>query len=96
MNGSNQKRTVFINNALHEFRGILALEFYFTNEDYPYIPYYYDPNDDCLHADEVSVPFHYKEEEITNKVISDALDALEDKLRDYFEKEKGIILYEYD
>ncbi|MBR4388483.1 MAG: hypothetical protein IKT00_04810 [Prevotella sp.] len=95
MNGSNQKRTDFINNALHEFRGILALEFYFTNKEYPYIPYYYDPNDDCLHADDVSVPFHYKEEEITNAVIDKSLYELQMKLMTLFQ-ERGITLYEYD
>ena len=60
------------------------------------IPYYYDPIDDCLHADAVCVPFHYKEEDITYKIIGEALDALEDALRDYFKKEKGISLYDYD
>ena len=96
MNDSNQKRTEFINDAIYKFRGGMAREFYFTNEDYPSIPYYYDPIDDCLHADAVYVPFHYKEEEITYNVIGEALDALEDALRDYFKREKGITLYEYD
>ena len=92
----NKRRTEFINNALYEFRGGMAREFYFTNTDYPFIPYYYDPTDDCLHADEVSVPIHYKEEEITHSVILNSLYSLEDALRDYFKKEKGISLYEYD
>ena len=96
MEENKKTREKFIIHALYVYRGGMAREFYYTNKDYPFIRYYYDPNDDCLHADAVSVPFHYKEEEITNKVISDALDALEDKLRDYFEKEKGVILYEYD
>lgn len=89
-------REKFIIHALYAYRDGMAREFYYTNEDYPFIRYYYDPNDDCLHADAVSVPFHYKEEEITDKIISKTLDALEDKLRDYFEKEKGVTLYEYD
>lgn len=87
-------REKLVNHALYKFRGGMAREFYFTN--YPAIPYYYDPLDDCLYADAVRVPFHYKDEEITNQVIDDALEVLEDKLREYFEKEKGIILYEYD
>lgn len=89
------KRTEYINNALHAFRGILALEFYFTNEDYPYIPYYYDPEDDCLHADDVSIPFHYKKEEITDTIISNSLYELQKKLMDSYQQ-KGITLYEYD
>lgn len=89
-------RADFINDAIYKFRGGMARKFYFTNKDYPSIPYYYDPTDDCLHADEVSVPFHYKEEEINNGVIFEALETLEDVLRDYFKREKGITLYEYD
>ena len=95
MNDNNQTRAKFINHALYEFRGGMAREFYFTNKDYPYIPYYYDPNDDCLHADAVSVPFHYKEEEITNAIIDTSLEKLQFKLMDYFQQ-KGITLYEYD
>ena len=96
MNDNNKSREEFINDAIYEFRGGMAREFYFTNEDYPFIPYYYDPRDDRLHADAVSVPFHYKEEEINNEVIFEALETLEDVLRDYFKKEKGITLYQYD
>ena len=96
MNGNNKSREEFINDAIYEFRGGMAREFYFTNEDYPSIPYYYDPVDDCLHADEVSVPFHYKEDEIDNEIIFEALETLEDVLRTYFKREKGITLYQYD
>lgn len=88
-------RERFVNDALYKFRGGMAREFYYANEDYPYIPYYYDPIDDCLHADAVRVPFHYKNGEITYKVIGESLDELDDALREYFEKEKekGIILF---
>ena len=96
MNENNQTRAMFVNNALYEFRGGMAREFYFINKDYPSIPYYYDPDDDCLHADAVSVPFHYDESEINDGVILKSLYFLEDKLIDYFQKEKGITLYEYD
>ena len=96
MENNKQTREEFINDAIYKFRGGMAREFYFTNEDYPFIPYFYDPIDDCLHADAVCVPLHYKEEEITYRVIGEALDALEDILRDYFKKEKGITLYDYD
>ena len=96
MNGNNKSREEFINDAIYEFRGGMAREFYFTNEDYPFIPYYYDPIDDSLHADAVSVPFHYKEEEINNEVIYEALETLENVLRAYFKREKGITLYQYD
>ena len=96
MEDNKQTREMFINNALYEFRGGMAREFYYTNKDYPYIPYRYDPEDDCLHSDAVSVPFHFKEEEITKSVILHSLEALEEKLMDYFQKEKGITLYEYD
>ena len=96
MNGNNKSREEFINDAIYEFWGGMAREFYFTNEDYPSIPYYYDTVDDCLHADEVSVPFHYKEEEIDNEIIFEALETLEDVLRTYFKREKGITLYQYD
>ena len=73
----------------------MAREFYFTNEDYPHISYYYDSDDDCLHSDEVSVPFHYKEEEINNSIIESSLEQLQMKVMDYY-RQKGIILYEYD
>ncbi len=96
MKEKNVSREVFINDAIYEFRGGMAREFYFTNEDYPSIPYYYDPMDDCLHADEVSVPFHFKEDDITYAVILKSLEALNDAVIDYFEKNKGITLYEYD
>lgn len=92
----NPKRTEFINKAIYDFRGGMAREFYFTNEDIPYIPYYYDPSDDCLHSDAVSVPFHYKEEDINNGVIYNALEELQIKLMNYYRVEKGINLYEYD
>ena len=95
MNNTNQARTDFINNALYEFRGGMAREFYFSNEEYPFIPYYYDPYDDCLHADAVSVPFHFKEEEITDTLIEDSLEVLQMNLMDYFQL-KGITLFEYD
>ena len=96
MNEKNQSRADFINNALYEFRGGMARRFYYTNEEYPYIPYYYDPEDDRLHADAVSVPFNYKEEEITDDVIWNTLVLLENTLKDYFLRQKGITLYEYD
>jgi hypothetical protein len=96
MEENKRTREEFINDVIYDFRGGMSRKFYFTNEDYPFIPYYYDPEDDCLHADAVCVPFHYKEEEITYGVIGETLDALEDALRDYFEKEKGITLYDYD
>lgn len=90
-----KNRTEFINDAIYEFRGGMAREFYFTNVDHPSIPYYYDPKDSSLHAENVSVPFHYKEHEITNSVIRDSLTQLKSKLiEDY--KMRGIILYEYD
>jgi len=91
----NKRRTEFINNAIYEFRGGMAREFYFTNIDYPFIPYYYDPKDDSLHAESVSIPFHYKEHEITNRVIRDSLSKLKEKLKEDY-RERGIILYEYD
>lgn len=96
MKETKSSRADFINNALYEFRGGMARKFYYTNKEYPSIPYYYDPEDDCLHSDAVCVPFHYKQEEITYKVIGEALDLLEDTLREYFKREKGITLYEYD
>ena len=96
MKEKNLSRADFINNALYEFRGGMARRFYYTNEEYPYIPYYYNPEDDCLHADAVSVPFGYKEEEITDEVIWDTLVLLEKSLKDYFFHQKGITLYEYD
>lgn len=89
------KRTNFINNAIYKFRGGMAREFYFTNVDYPSIPYYYDPNDDSLHVDNVSVPFHYKEWEITYSVIRNSLILLKEKLKEDYKK-RGIMLYEYD
>lgn len=95
MKNNNQKRTEYINRALHQFRGVLPLEFYFTNNDYPSIPYYYDPDDDSLHADAVSVPFHYKEEEINDVIIDNSLYDLQMRLMCYYQQ-KGITLYEYD
>lgn len=90
-----KSREDFINNALYEFRGGMAREFYFTNEDIPYIPYYYDPSDDCLHSDAVSVPFHYKEEEISYGVILNSLEKLNSAVIEFYQQ-KGITLYEYD
>lgn len=96
MSENNLSRAEFINKLLYDFRGGMARRFYYTNEKYPYIPYYYDPKDDCLHADAVSVPFNYKEEDITDDVIWDALALLEKSLKDFFLQQKGITLYEYD
>ena len=62
----------------------------------PEVPYYFDPIDNTLRADPVSVSFPYKEEEITNAIIYEALSALEDVLREYYKNEKGIILYDFD
>ena len=56
MDNGNKERTDFINKALYNFRGGMARRFYFTNKDYPFFPYYYDPDDDCLHSDSVSIP----------------------------------------
>ena len=95
MDNGNKERTDFINKALYNFRGGMARRFYFTNKDYPFFPYYYDPDDDCLHSDSVSIPFFYKEGEITNAVIDKSLEELQIKLMDYY-RQKGIILYEYD
>ena len=40
--------------------------------------------------------FSYKEEDITDEVIWDTLVLLENSLKDYFFRQKGITLYEYD
>lgn len=90
------KREEYINQALYNFRGGLAREFYFDNEEMPSIPYYYDAHDDCLHADAVFIPFHHKEEDITDALIFKSLCDLEKLLKEYFETQFGITLYEYD
>lgn len=90
-----KSRTEVINNAIYQFRGGMAREFYFTNKDYSSVPYYYDPYDDSLHAENVSVPFHYKEWEITYSVIRNSLILLKEKLKEDYKK-RGIMLYEYD
>lgn len=74
----------------------MAGEFYYDNEDVPSVPYYYDATDDCLHADGVYIPFHYREDEITNVLIYESLCRLEILLKDFFQKKYGITLYEYD
>jgi hypothetical protein len=43
----------------------------------------------------VSIPFQYKEEAITNKIIYDSLELLDEKIREYY-LSKGIELYDYD
>lgn len=89
-------REQFIKQALYIYRNGWARRFYFDNEDVPFVAYYYDPNDDSLHADGVSVPFHYEKENITNEIIGASLASLKKKLREYYKKEKGINLYDYD
>ena len=96
MEQNSRTRENFINDAIYDFRGGMSRKFYYMNMEYPFIPYYYDPNDDCIHADAVCVPFHYKEEDITYRVIGETLDVLENALKEYFKKEKGITLYDYD
>ena len=60
-----------------------------------FITYYYNADDDCLHADCVSIPFNYKKEDITNKIIYESLEMLDEKVREYY-LSKGIELYDYD
>ena len=92
---SKERRQEFVDDALYKFRNGMAREFYYNNDDISCIPYYYDADDDSLHADEVSVPFHYKEDKITNRVIYDTLELLDEKLREHY-RSKGIELYDYD
>ena len=73
----------------------MAREFYYDNEEFPFIPYFYNEKTDCLQADCVSIPFQYKEEAITNKIIYDSLELLDEKIREYY-LSKGIELYDYD
>ena len=89
------KRKEYIDNALYEFRKGMAREFYYDNKEIPYVSYYYNADDDCLHADCVSIPFNYKEEDITNKIIYESLEMLDEKVREYY-LSKGIELYDYD
>ena len=89
------RRESFIKKALYEFRGGMARRFYYDSEEVPYVDYYYSPYDDMLHASGVSIPFHYKEEEISYEVILNSLETLNDAVIGYY-KQKGITLYEYD
>ena len=79
MDKENRKKT--IDKLLSNFRGTRRPPLlYFDSEVLPHVEYHYDENDDCLHADVVSEPFHYKIEEITNDIIFKSLDNLHVKL----------------
>lgn len=85
-----QERTALINSKLKKMHPYL----WYDSDIVPYVEYYYDETDDSLRAGEVSVPFHFKEEDITGEVILEALERLEDEVIAHY-KSKGITLFEY-
>lgn len=90
-----KSRENFINNALYEFRGGMARRFYYDSAAVPYVDYFYSPYDDMLHASGASIPFHYKEEEISYGAILNSLEKLNSAVIEFYQQ-KGITLYEYD
>ena len=91
-----KERTEFINNALLDYRGSRWMPWLnFDSEAIPHVAYYYDENDDSLHAGAVSIPFHYKTEEIKAEIIDDCLEELHVKVWQYY-NDKGIELRFYE
>ena len=89
------ERSTIINEKFKEFRGCLMPYLWFDSQEIPYVEYYYDETDDCLHANNAIVPFHYEVEDINLELFDRCLNELHLLVREEYKK-NGILLKFYD
>lgn len=85
-------RKDYIQSVIDRYRGRFTQSFIFDNDGITYIPYSYDDVTDCLVSGEVSVPFHYPQEEIDCTLLDRKLDELENLVIEYYKTHLGIEL----
>lgn len=86
------ERKEYIQKIIDKYRGNFPQEFCFENNDYKTIEYHYDEKLDCLVSENVSVPFHFKLEDINGELLDRKLDELEGKVIDFYKNSKNIKL----